>query len=479
MSIDNINITETIAKVKETLRKDKSLSPQARTLMELLVVIVELLANKLNLNSRNSSKPPSTDPNRERGSRRKEEEEKRKPGGQPGHNGSTLEKVKNPDHIETIPIDKKTLPAGKYDHVGYDVRQVIDIIISKNVTEYRAEIVEDSKGNRFTAPFPPGVTRPVQYGKDLKAQAVYMSQQQLIPYDRIQDYFSDQCKIPISTGSLCNFNKEGYDLLEVFEQISRRRLTIEEILHNDETGINVNGKLLWLHCASSDLWTMYFPHEKRGLDAMIAMGILEHFKGISVHDHWKCYFRFPCEHALCNAHHLRELTRAWEQDSQQWAKKMQELLLEIDTAVKKAGGSLTKKAAKKFRKRYRSILARGSRECPGPPNSAVKTKRGRTKKSRARNLLERLRDFEREVLRFMTDKRVPFTNNQGENDIRMTKVQQKISGCFRSMDGAKIFCRIRGYLSTCRKHGVQPTEALRILFSGTLPQFALDAAKMC
>jgi transposase len=478
MSVDNINITETIAKVKQTLREDNSLSPQSRSLMEILVVIVELLANKLNLNSRNSSKPPSTDPNRERGSRRKDEDEKRKPGGQPGHNGSTLEKVTNPDHVETIAIDKKRLPSGKYKHVGYDARQVIDIIISKNVTEYRAEIVEDSKGNRFTAPFPPGVTRPVQYGRDLKAQAVYMSVQQLIPYERIQDYFSDQCGILISTGSLCNFNKEGYDLLEVFEQISRRRLTIEELLHNDETGINVGGKLLWLHCASSERWTMYFPHEKRGLDAMKAMGILERFKGISCHDHWKPYFRFPCEHSLCNAHHLRELTRAWEQDGQKWAKKMQELLLEIDDATKEAGGSLTKRAAKKFRRRYRSILRVGAGECP-EGKKEPKQKRGRKKKSKARNLLERLRDFEKEVLRFMTDKRVPFTNNRGENDIRMTKVQQKISGCFRSMEGAKIFCRIRGYLSTCRKHGVQPTEALRILFSGSLPQFALDAAKRC
>ena len=477
MSIDNINITETIANAKETLRKDKGISPSTRALMELLVVIVGLLVNKLNLNSRNSSKPPSTDPNRERGSRRKGDAEKLKPGGQPGHNGSNLKRVKNPDHIETINVDKKDLPPGRYKHVGYEPRQVIDILISRVVTEYRAEIVEDARGKQFTALFPPGVTRPVQYGKDLKAQSVYMSQHQLVPYDRIQDYFSDQCGISISTGSFCNFNKEAYDLLEHFEQICRKSLIVEDVLHNDETGINVDGKLLWLHCASSNLWTMYFPHEKRGMEAMKAMGILEHFQGISCHDHWKPYFQFQCEHSLCNAHHLRELERAWEQDGQRWANKMQELLLEIDTAVKLAGGSLTKKAAKKFRKRYRIILAWGSRECPGP-KKGVKPKRGRTKKSKARNLLERLRDFETEVLRFMVDKRVPFTNNQGENDIRMTKVQQKISGCFRSLDGAQIFCRIRGYLSTCRKHGIQPTEALKNLFSGTLPRFALDAAKL-
>jgi transposase len=473
MTVENINISETIAKVKETIHKDKSISPEFRTLVELLVVIISLLVNKLGLNSRNSSKPPSTDPNRERGSKRKgEEEQKRKPGGQPGHNGSNLEKVKNPDRVETIAIDKRTLPRGDYKHVGYNVRQVIDIVVSKQVTEYRAEIVEDSNGKRFTASFPEWVTRPVQYGNDLKAQAVYMSAQQLIPYDRIQDYFSDQCGISLSTGSLCNFNKEAYELLETFEGISRKRLITEYLLNNDETGINVNGKLLWLHCASSTRWTLFFPHEKRGTIAIEAMGILKHFEGISCHDHWTPYFQFQCQHALCNAHHLRELERAWEQDGQKWAKKMQELLLEIRDAVEDAGGSLSKKAAKKFRKRYRTILTRGDRECPPPAEKTDHHKRGRTKRTKARNLLERLRNFETETLRFMTDKRVPFTNNQGENDIRMTKVQQKISGCFRSMEGAKIFCRIRSYLLTCRKHGIQATEALRILFSGKLPKFA-------
>lgn len=472
MSINDINITETIENARKSLAEDKSVSPQVRSMMELLILIISLLVNKLGLNSRNSSKPPSSDRNRPRGSKSLSKGKKRKPGGQPGHEGSNLEKVKDPDRVEMIDIDRKSLPRGHYEHVGYDVRQVIDIKISKQVTEYRAEIVVDSKGNEYTAEFPEGVTRPAQYGRDLKAQAVYMSQQQLIPYDRIQDYFSDQCGISISTGSFCNFNKEAYDLLSSFEEITKNRLIKEDLLHNDETGINVNGRLLWLHCASSELWTMYFPHEKRGTIAIKAMGILESFEGVSVHDHWKPYFNFSCEHALCNAHHLRELERVWEQDGQKWAKKMQKLLIEIDDAVKSAGGSLTKKKAEKLRKRYRTILARGTHECPLPGPKDPKPKRGRTKKSKARNLLDRLRDFETEVLRFMTDKKVPFTNNPGENDIRMTKVQQKISGCFRSMDGAKIFCRIRGYLSTCRKHGIQPTEALKTLFSGSLPKFA-------
>lgn len=355
--------------------------------------------------------------------------------------------------------------------MGYESRQVVDILISRQVTEYRAEILRDSQGNEFVAEFPSEVTKPVQYGKNLKSHSVYMSQQQLIPYDRIRDYFHDQCGIPISPGSLFNFNKEAYGLLEDVEAVTRKNLIDSDVMHADETGINVNGKRIWLHSNSSDLWTLFHPHKERGMDAMKAMGVLEHYHGILCHDHWKPYFRLDCLHALCNAHHLRELERAWEQDGQRWAKKMQNLLLKINVAVDKAGGKLAQKTAKKFYKGYRTILRKADRECPPPVEE--NHKRGRTKRSKARNLLERLQDFETEVLRFMVDKRVPFTNNQGENDIRMTKVQQKISGCFRSLEGAYIFCRVRGYLSTCRKHGVQPTQALRILFSGNLPQFVI------
>lgn len=204
---------------------------------------------------------------------------------------------------------------------------------------------------------------------------------------------------------------------------------------------------------------------------MDAMGILGNFSGTLCHDHWKPYFHYTCLHSLCNAHHLRELERAWEQDGQKWAKKMQMLLLEIDAAVEKAGGSVSDQVARKFRSRYRSLLTRADRECPPPTPKTGPKKRGRVPKSKSRNLLERLRDYETETLRFMTDNRIPFTNNQGENDIRMTKVQQKISGCFRSFEGAQIFCRVRSYLSTCRKNGVQPTRALQLLFAGQLPKF--------
>jgi transposase len=471
VTVGKINITNALKNAEAMLRDDQSLSPQMRAMVELLIVIISLLAAKLGINSKNSSTPPSQDPKRPRGSKRKTKGKKRKPGGQKGHDGTTLEKVANPDHIETLEIDRRTLPHGTYTPKGFDARQVIDIEITSNVTEYRAEILEDEAGNQFVAEFPLGVTRPVQYGASLKAHSVYMSQFQLLPYDRIRDYFADQCNIPLSAGSIFNFNKEAHAFLETFESIAKEQLLKQSVLNADETGINVNGKTLWLHTLGNDLWTVFFPHQRRGGEAMRAMGVLKDFHGTLCHDHWKPYFNFPCLHALCNAHHLRELEWAWDQDNQKWAKKMKALLLEINEAVDAAGGKLTNKQAMQFRSRYRNILTRGARECPAP--SRVKNKPGRTAKSKSRNLLERLRDFETETLRFMTDKQVPFTNNQGENDIRMTKVQQKISGCFRSFEGAQIFCRIRGYLSTCRKQGVAPTKALELLFSRKMPDFII------
>jgi len=471
MSIAKIDITETLQRAERLLRQDKSASPPLRALIDLLVVIITLLVGKLGLNSTNSSIPPSQDPHRQRGSKRKAKGEKRQPGGQNGHAGATLQREPNPDHIETIAVDRRTIPPGRYKTAGFESRQVIDIEIHKHVTEYRAEILEDAHGHRFVAQFPGGVTRPVQYGNSIKAQSVYKSQQQLIPYERICDEFRDQCGLPLSAGSVFNFNLEAFHLLEQFEAIAIQQLMIQPLLHADETGINVNGDGVWLHSVSNERWTLFFAHARRGAEAMIAMGVLPHFRGTLCHDHWKTYFQFTCQHALCNAHHLRELQRAWEDDAQRWAEKMRALLLEINEATTAAGGGLPEKQADGFRGRYRSILIEGDRECPPPDPKQHAGRKGRQARTKSRNLLERLRDFETETLRFMTDQRVPFTNNQGERDLRMTKVQQKISGCFRSFQGAQIFCRIRSYISTCRKHDLSPTEALQMLFSGHLPDF--------
>lgn len=469
MTIQNIDIDATLKRVKTLLVEEEELSPTMRSMVELLVLLVTLLVNSLNLNSSNSSKPPSSDPNRKKVRKAKGG---KKAGGQKGRVGVTLQKVDDPDKIEDIRLDRRKLPPERYKEVGYESRQVFGIEISRVVTEYRAQILEDSKGKRFVAPFPKEVTKAVQYGKSVKAHSVYMSQFQLIPYNRVQDYFKEQLQIPISSGSVYNFNLEAYDLLGEFEEKVKSKLAESALMHVDETGINIGGDRYWLHCTSNDLWTYFFPHEKRGAIATDTIGILPKFTGILCHDHWKPYYTYECTHSLCNAHHLRELTRAWEQDNQKWARRMKTLLEEMNHAVNDAGGQLGGAESKKYRHRYRVILKKAEVECPPPDKTQRKGKRGRMKRSKARNLLERLRDFENDVLRFLDNKIVPFTNNLGENDIRMTKVQQKISGCFRSVDGAKIFCRVRSYLSTCRKQGVNTSMALNLLFQGKLPDFA-------
>ena len=470
MKIESIDIQATIEKAQSLIREDKQLSMATKSMFEIMILIITLLANRLNMNSTNSSKPPSSDPNRKK---KPQSKTGKKPGGQKGHVGTTLKKADDPDKVELIKIDRSKLPAGRYREVGFDSRQVFDIDISRVVTEYRAQILEDDKGNRFVASFPDGVTKAVQYGTGLKAHSVYMSQFQLVPYNRIQDYFADQLHIPVSEGSIFNFNKQAFRLLADFENQANNELAASYFAHADETGINIGGKGHWLHCVSNDDWTLYYPHEKRGTEAMNEMGVLPRFKGILCHDHWRPYYKYDCTHALCNAHHLRELTRAWEQDGQKWAKKLKNLLETINCKVNDAGGALDAQESEKYRLKYRALLKQGEIECPEPIRPKKKGKRGRIKKSKSRNLLERLRDYEQDTLRFMDNDLVPFSNNLGENDIRMTKVQQKISGCFRSIGGAQIFCRVRSYLSTCRKQGVKSSHALDLLFNGKLPDFLM------
>jgi transposase len=469
MKLSNINVDDAIKKAHALLDSEKNISSALKAAIEVLILLVTVLLQRKGLNSRNSSKPPSDDINRKRGSRNKKST--RKPGGQKGRQGIQLKPVSNPDKVEILNIDKRTLPRDDYKEVGFDKRQVIDIETNIIITEYRAQILEDSHGKRYTADFPENVTRPVQYGPKTKATSVYMSQFQLIPYLRIEDYFQEQMGLSLSAGSLFNFNQEAYDLLALFEQITKQNLINGSRINADETGININGKRVWLHTACNDLWTHFYPHQKRGSEAMDVIGILPKFKGVLCHDHWKAYYKYICLHALCNAHHIRELEWSATEDKQKWAMRMKKFLIKLNIKVDAAGGVLDSQKSAYYRKRYNELLDDAEKECPLPDTKRKPGQRGRMKKSKSRNLLERLIEFQSDVLRFMDDKDVPFTNNQGENDLRMTKVQQKISGCFRSEDGALIFCRIRAYLITCRKHDIGAAESLEILFKGKLPDF--------
>lgn len=477
-TIEGVDIQQTIASIRQQLDADDSISPALRASIDLLILLVTLLANRLGLNSQNSHTPPSADPNREKTPRKRST---KTPGGQPGHPGNQLQPFADPDMIEPLTIDRRTLPVGQYHEAGYEARQVVDIDFLRVVTEYRAQVLVNMHGQRFVAPFPDSVSRPVQYGDGLKAFAVYLSQFQLLPYQRIADLLQDQVGIPVSTGSLVNFNLEAANLLSELgvTDIIRTHLQQSAVLHADETGINVNGGRHWLHCASTPTWTHFSVHRQRGAEAMDAAAVLPGFEHILVHDHWKPYYTYnQCLHALCNAHHLRELERAHEQDGQHWAKALEALLREANDAVDATGGVLSARQAGYYRGRYRRILKKGEIESPPPDESLRKPgQRGRLKRSKSRSLLERLRDYEADVLRFMVEPAVPFTNNQGENDIRMTKVQQKISGCFRSLQGAQNFCLIRSYLSTCRKQGCSATEALRLIYQKELPEFFMGGAE--
>lgn len=474
MTIENIDVSAAVKKIKRLLNEEKNLSPAFKASVELLILVVSLLTNRLGRNSRNSSIPPSQDPNRIRKRKARGDVLKRKPGGQEKHEGSTLVKTKTPDTIEEIVIDRGTIPADRtYVEAGFESRQVVDVNIKVHVTEYRAEVLEDEFGKRYVAQFPDGITKAIQYGGGVKAESVYLSMFQLVPLARVQDQFTDQMGLPLSKGSVSNFNAEAFEMLTLFEAWAKQQLLVSPLNHADETGINVNGTKIWLHNLSNGKTTLYHPDEKRGKEAMDRMGVLPHYKGYLCHDHWKSYYKYKdITHVLCNAHHIRELERVIEDDGYEWAKLLLKFLVDLSKTVDAAGGVLSSEKISGYTKRYQEILEQGEIECPRPPPKEA-GKRGRVKKTFSRNLLERLRDFEDDTLRFMTEAIVPFTNNQGENDLRMTKVQQKISGCFRSMEGAKIFCRIRGFLSTCRKNNISPTEALRDLFQGKFPAFMI------
>ena len=307
-------------------------------------------------------------------------------------------------------MDQSSLPEGKYKVVGFERRQVIDIKVSRFVIEYQAQIVENEQGHRIRASFPANVNAPMQYGSTLKANAVYLSQFQLIPYLRVKKYFKEVFNIPVSVGSIYNFNKMAFERLESWELFAKEELRQEAVGNVDETGSNIDGKRHWIHTFSSLKWTLLAPHKKRGSEAMNHIDIIPHFRGVLCHDHWKPYFKYDkCSHSLCNAHHLRELTFAHEQEKQEWALKIKDFLLNILQEVKNHDGALDEERLKEVHAEYRKILEAGKIECPLPEPPKEK-KRGRLKKSKSRNLLERLLNFENETLLFAKRKDVPFTN---------------------------------------------------------------------
>jgi len=357
---------------------------------------------------------------------------------------------------------------------GYERRQVFDLPpIKVQVTEHRAEIKDcDRCGSSTTAAFPADITHKVQYGPRLKANAAYIKNYALLPYERAAELFEDLFGVRLSAGTLVNMDRRVGERLEEVNQRIKEQILRSAVAHFDETGMRIEGKLRWLHVAATQSLSYYRPHAKRGTQAGDAMGILPNFEGVAVHDGWSSYFTYGCEHGLCNAHHLRELTFIQEHYGQRWAEQMIEFLLEVKRRRDRStGGRFSRKTIQGFEQRYRRILAMGMRANPPPPQN-VRKPRGRPKNSKAGNLLARLDKHQKAVLAFMYDFSVPFDNNLGERDLRMMKVQQKISGTFRSSHGALSFCRIRSYIATVKKQGMNVMSALQDVFSDKplLPQ---------
>jgi transposase len=429
--------------------------------------VAELEA-RLAQNSSNSGRPPSSDGLRKPPPRSLRGQSGRKPGGQPGHPGHTLQAVAQPDRVELHRLTR--CPCGQCGGVSllgqpvldHERRQVFDLpVLQLSVTEHRAEIKQcPVSGRRVSADFPAGVLGPVQYGPNFRGLTLYLFNQQLLPFDRLRQTCLDLFGQPLSLGTLTQTNQSAHDALAPVESAIIRGIIQAAVVHVDESGLRVAGSLHWLHVACTPELTHYGVHANRGAEAMDALGVLPECRQWLIHDHWKPYFKYEALHALCNQHLLRELKFLAEELREDWAGELSTFLIEWKSDPLTSLG-LDEEQFGQAHARYRAILRRGRRDHP-----RRRAGQGRTAQDKATNLLDRLEDYDLSVLAFLIDPQVPFTNNQGEQDIRMIKVKQKISGCFRTLGGAQVFARIRAYLSTCRKQGRNLWEACRCLALG-------------
>lgn len=443
------------------------LASKDRRIAELEALVAELL-RRLGLDSTNSSKPPSSDglKKKPRAPRSLRGKSGKTSGGQEGHAGDTLRQVAQPDFVvphEACVCRHCRLPLDPKAPIAIEKRQVFDLPERLLlVTEHQASTYRCANCRGVTkAAFPEGVVSPAQYGERFKAAAVYMNVQQLIPEDRTAQTMSDVFGAPrvCSASVVAWVGEKAEELTPVYERIGER-VAGEKVRHLDETGYRIGGKLQWLHTTSSLCFTFYRAGEKRG-------DIPRNLKGgVVVHDHFKPYNGLvEVIHAFCNAHILRELEGLIEFEKEPWAELMRAMLREANEAVRAARDAgkraLPTEQVEAFVERYWAAVRMGlayHRELP-----ALETKsktRGRRKQRPGHNLLDRLKKFKTETLRFLTDFDVPFTNNLAERDLRMMKVKMKISGGFRTLEGARIFALLRSVVSTARKQGLNILQVL-------------------
>jgi len=436
---------------------------------------IQKLRDQLAKNSRNSGKPPSSDGLKKPRTQNLRKKTGRRSGGQKGHKGHTLAMIEQPDHVQVHPVaqcrhcgtELQSVESGEPER-----RQVFDIPpVHIEVTEHRAEVkVCPQCGSRVKADFPQDVTQAVQYGSRIKAQASYLNNYQLIPWARTCELLGDFYGHTPAEALVQDANEALVESIAPSLDATKEQLIASDLVHFDESGLRVEGQLNWLHVASTELLTCYTVHPKRGQDGMNAMGILPVLQGRAMHDHWSPYFAYAnCLHALCNAHHLRDLLFVVEQYQQSWAEEMTQLLLDIKVAVSAASPDQLFLATDRlayFEHRYDELIAQGLEANP-PPADPPPKKRGRKKQTPPKNLLDRLQKHKSQVLAFMYDFRVPFDNNRAERDVRMVKIKQKVSGAFRTRTGAETFCAIRSYISTVRKNGLNVIDAIYDALTGS------------
>ena len=444
----------------------------------LLAEIAELksritaLEVRLAKDSHNSSKPPSSDGLRKPAPKSLRQAGQHPKGGQKGHKGSALDRVVEPDHVVNHPLPATCDVCGSTlgeAHIS-EARQVFDIPPQQvEVTEHRILEARCTCGKVHRSDFPEAITATTQYGPRVQATVVYLTQHHMLPILRTARIMRDTCGVALSSGAVVRMiHAAAGNLAPTVARIADA-VRDARVAHFDETGMRVAGKLHWLHAAATQTLTWVGMHTRRGQEAFDTFGILPRFQGTAIHDGWAPYRKYDCRHGLCNAHHLRELTMVHELYGQRWAKSMIDLLVAASREV--ADGPPSDDRMAQINADYTAILAKGDTI---HPIKKLKDGSAHRRQSYPTNLLRRLREHREDVLRFLSDPEVPFTNNIAEQAVRMPKVKQKISGCFRTFDGAGAFCTIRSYLETLRKQGVDLLHALVQSFQGDTPQPAME-----
>jgi len=470
--MSDASVVPTVQALLARLEERDALIVHLKSEIDTLKAKVATLEVRLGKNSQNSSKPPSTDAFTKPPPRSLRRPSGRAPGKQSGDAGMRLEPAETPDDVvlhepgacERCGLDLAGAPVS-----GERFRQVFDLPpIRLQVVEHRVLTRTCPCGHRTEAPFPPEATATTCYGPRIQGLGAYLLHRQHLPVARTAELMADAFDAPVSTGWLASLATRAKALLEPFLETARRGLRHAPVVHFDETGARVDGVLRWVHVACTPGLTLLHLATGRSAESIGSGGILGHgFAGVAVHDGLPAYRKFPVQHGLCDVHHLRELAGIAEATGQQWATGLAELLVEILVAVNEARHAgrtgLNKRVLRGYRRRYRRLVAEGTRLNPLPPPTG---KRGRPALGTVRSLLGRLDANRDDVLRFASDLRVPFSNNEAERAIRMVKLQQKVSGSWRSWEGAEAFLAIRSYVGTARKQGANTLRALQDAFAG-------------